>query len=507
MAILPKPILDYTDKDFEAIRLRLRKLISSVFPTWTDDSVANFGNILVEAFAFTGDVLTFYQDNQAAEGRIPTATLRRSLLSLVKLLAYTPKGIGAATSTISIQLSAPVAAGATLTFKAGERVKTGDVSTPVFYQFLADLAIAAGQQSATATVENSAFANGVLTSNGLPNQSFSLPSTPYIDGSFSVTFADGTYTQVANFLASTPSSQNFVIGVDANNRATAFFGNGINGKIPIGSGSYTYKTGGGSGGRLQLNALSIFENPSRIDSLGNTYQASIASSTVSSGGTDPETIGQIKVNAPASLTVLKRCVARSDYEVAALAVPGVARALHITSNEVGGTPQNSGITFVVPVGGGVPTAALLAAVAAQTATTGPLPATNTYQVLTQAPNYLTVNVSATVYRRQGTTTTAARANIATALGNFFAIQNADGTPNTTIDFGYYLKDQDGNPTNVLDWGILFAAIEAAGGIRKLDAGASGLLLNGLRADVPLGITQFPVLGSIALIDGATGASF
>ena len=50
MTILPSNT-DYTDKDFDAILLRARGLIRSVFPTWSDESVANFGNILVESFS------------------------------------------------------------------------------------------------------------------------------------------------------------------------------------------------------------------------------------------------------------------------------------------------------------------------------------------------------------------------------------------------------------------------------------------------------------------------
>ena len=59
MATLPESV-DYTDKDFDALRARLIALIKSVFPDWTDFDVASFGNLLVELYAYVGDVLTFY---------------------------------------------------------------------------------------------------------------------------------------------------------------------------------------------------------------------------------------------------------------------------------------------------------------------------------------------------------------------------------------------------------------------------------------------------------------
>src|SRR5882724_3545060 len=36
---------DYTDKDFDSLRLRLQSLARSAFPTWTDFNIANFGNL------------------------------------------------------------------------------------------------------------------------------------------------------------------------------------------------------------------------------------------------------------------------------------------------------------------------------------------------------------------------------------------------------------------------------------------------------------------------------
>jgi len=89
--------LDYTDRDFDSIQLRLQSLIRSVFPDWTDFNVANFGDILLDLFSHVGDVLGKYQDGQARESRIVTATQRRNVLALVKLLGYRAQGARAST--------------------------------------------------------------------------------------------------------------------------------------------------------------------------------------------------------------------------------------------------------------------------------------------------------------------------------------------------------------------------------------------------------------------------
>ena len=97
MSLLPTTV-DYTDKDFDALRARLIALVRSVFPDWTDFEVAGFGNVLIELYAFVGDVLTFYQDNLARESRLVTATQRKNVMALAQMLGYRLQGARAATA-------------------------------------------------------------------------------------------------------------------------------------------------------------------------------------------------------------------------------------------------------------------------------------------------------------------------------------------------------------------------------------------------------------------------
>src|SRR5260221_284313 len=151
MSILPINT-DFTDKDFTSLRARLFALIKSIFPTWTDASTANFGNMLVEMFAFVGDVISFNQDASAQESRIVTATQRRSVIALVKLLNYRPHG--AAASTVDVTFVAPGGLVANLIIPAGTVVRTQS-ENPVLFQLLSPLTLTPAQPNAIGTVENS----------------------------------------------------------------------------------------------------------------------------------------------------------------------------------------------------------------------------------------------------------------------------------------------------------------------------------------------------------------
>lgn len=502
MPLTPKQI-DFTDKDFDSMRLRLRNLIRSVFPEWTDFNVANFGNILLELFAQVGDILTFYQDNQARQSRIVTATQRKAILGLVKLINFTPSTATAATVDVTLTLaSTPTGS---VTIPKGSFVRTEEVTDPIRYQLLADAVIAAGASPATAVVscENSEPRDENFLSTALPNQTISLASTPYIDGSAVVTAGNGTYTQVTDLLSSTSTDLHYVVVVDQNDRATLRFGNGVNGAIPVGGIAVSYKIGGGSAGRVEQNKLKVVEG-AFTDSFGNPVTVTATNASASSGGSDRQSVAQIKERAPAALRVLNRTVAREDFEINALRLTDVARALMLTKNEDASVGENQGQLYIVPVGGGAASQALKDAVLTQVTVT--YPCTLTFSVGVYDAVYKMVDVYAAVYFKAGYTKATVAAAIRSALAAFFEPQNSDGTANTLVDFGANLKDANGNVTGELAFSDLFDVVRDTAGVRKVGSGVTDFTLNGQHADVVLIGREFPKLGTVTIIDADTGAN-
>lgn len=495
--------VDYTDKDFDSLRARLINLVGSAFPTWTDFNVANFGNILLELFAFVGDVLLYYQDNQARESRITTAQLRKSLLGLAKLIGYTPSGALASTVEVTVTLGAPPTGD--VTFAAGDTFRTLEITDPIVFQVLTSATILAGANppQAVLQLENSLNSQEIFTSTGLANQEFTLSDTPYLDDTLSIVAADGTYTQQDDFLSSTSTDRHFTVSVDENDRATVRFGNGINGSIPSGTITTDYKTGGGSSGNVEAGAIQKVDK-SYTDSFGNPQVVTVTNNNAASGGDDRETIEQIRVNAPESLRAINRTVSREDYEINAKRVDGVSRALMLTSNEREEIDENAGFLYVIPTGGGTPTQTLLDAV--ETMVTETYPNTITFLLTVAAPEYLTVDVQATVYLEAGTVPATVAAAIQSNLETFFDLELADGSPNPSIDFGFNLKDADGNAVNELAWSDVFDVVRDTTGVRKIGDSLGAFLLNGERSDVTIATQKFPVLGTVTLLNGDTGAT-
>jgi len=500
LAILP-PSVDYTDKDFDSLRARLIALVRSVFPDWSDFSVASFGNVLLEMYAFVGDVITFYLDNQARESRLVTATQRKNVIALARMLGYRLHGAQAATAEITFALARPPTADVVL--PAGAVVRTQEVTEPVRFQLLADVLIPAGADppDLAGVVENSETHTQLYDTLGLADLDVALDHTPYLDGSAVVSAANGAYSEIDSLLGSEPNDRQFMVLVDQNDRATIRFGNGASGAPPTGTVQVTYKTGGGASGNVDAGRLVVLEG-AFTDVHGHPVQVSVTNADPASGGTDRQSVAAAKLVAPDSLRTLTRTVTREDFEINARRVPGVARALMLTSNEDVSIDENAGILYVIPEGGGLPTPALKNAVLKQV--TDVYPHTLTFQIAVQSPVYRNVDVEARVYLRQGYAKAAVRDRIKANLAAMFRVSEADGTPNLLVDFGFNIKDADGNPVGEIAWSDVFNVVRDTDGVRKVGDRRGDLKLNGLPADIKLGIKEFPLLGNVTLIDGDTG---
>ena len=285
MPLLPEPV-DYTDRDFDALRARLVALVRSVFPDWTDFDVASFGNVLLEMFAFVGDVLTYYQDGLGRESRLVTATQRKNVIALAKMLGYRLPGARAATAMVLLSLKKPPAA--SVTFPVGTVVRTQEVTEPVRFQLLAPTTIPAGAEppAVLTLVEHSKTHTQLFDARGLSDLDLFLDHAPYLDGSAVVATPQGPFTEVESFLDSRPNDRHFVVTVDQSDRATLWFGSGTLGLPPSGTVSVSYKTGGGAHGNVDAGRLVVLEGAFK-DAHGTAVQVAVHNPSRSTPGACP----------------------------------------------------------------------------------------------------------------------------------------------------------------------------------------------------------------------------
>lgn len=510
VATITERASDFTNRDFDSWIIELRIRVPAAFPSWTDFNKANFGNILLEMFAHTLDVLSFVQDQQHKERFITFARLRRSMILLGRNVAFRLPGAVAATVDLEFTIGDNTPRTVDIVIPAGTVVLTFDRTDDVEFDLLADVTIPAGQIQATGSAENARARVDQPVFDGSPGQPVILSSIPFLDASATVIVTPDTFVEVLNFLSSGPTDRHFVVSIDQEDRATLTFGDGINGAIPNGNGTANYKTGGGEAGNVEANTLTQFRDGNSIpDASGDNVLLLVRNPVGASGGVDRMSVEEARVAIPESLTTLgQRSVTQDDFESNARKVRGVARAMMLTSDDDPSIAENVGELYIVPVGGGLPSTALKALVLSTILSD--FPPTLTFSFTVENPILRIVSISATVFLRSGITELEARAAILASYESFFALTNSDGSVNTQVDFGFKLKAlQGGTPVlGELPFSDLFNAMRDAVNpsnalvLRKIDEDTF------IPADdVLLLDREFPVLGSITLINGLTGLPF
>jgi len=104
MTVAPKkivPSVDYTSRDYSALRQELIVRVQDRVPGWAGNDPADFGLALIESFAYMGDLVNYYIDRIANESYLLTATQRQSVLNLAAQYGYYPQGYTSATTAIT----------------------------------------------------------------------------------------------------------------------------------------------------------------------------------------------------------------------------------------------------------------------------------------------------------------------------------------------------------------------------------------------------------------------
>jgi len=355
----PVPPVDYTSRDWLGFREFMLRAAQQKVPEWETRKASDFGVLLVELFAYMGDILSFYGDRIANESYLRTAVQRRSVLDIANMLGYIPSRGSAA--TVTLQFS--ILDGATNTpdelfyIPACTQVQTKDNvdSAPVIFELdedtFLDTALTPGQNdtvNVTATEGVKVQQESLGVSSGAANQRFVLAQSPVIEGTVEIYVDEGVgftlWQRVNNLLEGGASEATYSLLTDETGVTVIRFGDDRNGRVPLVGSQIraNYRVGGGQRGNVEANKLVRLVEPLEgVLSVTNPLPAS--------GGADPESLNEIRVNAPKALSTLERAVSLVDHANLCLRVPGVARATAVDQGVITNT-QN--IDLVVKATGG-----------------------------------------------------------------------------------------------------------------------------------------------------------
>lgn len=165
---------DYTSRDFFSIRQDLLRRAELTIQEWDNDDPSDFGNMLVDLWAYMGDILHFYIDRAAAETFLETATQRESVLAIANLLDYSPASARSSRGTCNVKITSfPPSSTSTFTI-SGASVSDGLVT----YTTTADHLMTAGQVVTISSMSPSTFNISEVVVNTIPTSTtFTVQTT------------------------------------------------------------------------------------------------------------------------------------------------------------------------------------------------------------------------------------------------------------------------------------------------------------------------------------------
>jgi len=361
--------IDYTSRDYQALVEDLTSLVNvRTNYAWTADDPNDLGSILLESFAYMGDIMSYYIDRVANELNLDTAARRKTLVDIGRLYGY--------------RVSGPTPARVNVVF---ENISDEAIDIPVGTQVLATLLY------------------GDFTTAG---QVVSLIDTDIVDNSVVVYVGQGVaftpWSYVESLTEAGPNQLVFTTNIDEDGNVSIEFGDGINGAIPPANQviSALYRISAGSAGNLNsgtIEEVTFIPGNNVPEAIG---YLSVSNPSASFGGADGDDNDQIREKVRDAITTRRRAVTLNDYSALAAQVPTVGRTKAVAAvySAVTLYLQTQNDDSVTPgIVSGSPTLTwtdLSAAVSAYLADKIPVGTTVTVQPPTYVDFYVTLTVTA-----------------------------------------------------------------------------------------------------------------
>lgn len=334
--------LTVSDLDFDNVKTNLKTFLQNQSEFQDYDFEGSGFAVLLDLLAYNTHYLGFNANMLANEMYLDSADVRKNVVSLAKMLGYTPTSAKAPTANIDITINNGT--GATVTMAKGT-VFTSTIGGTA-YQFVTNAETTISPLEGVYKFSSVPIFEGTLTTfkytvdSNDPDQKFLIPSVNADVTTLKVTVQNSSsdtttqvYTKVSGMTGLTSTSKVYFLQESDDGKFEVYFGDGIvgnalsDGNIVILEYVVTNKTA--------ANGASSFALSGAIGGFSN-----VSISTVSSaqGGSEPQTKESVRFNAPLQYSAQDRAVTTSDYETKVLELYPNAQAVSAWGGEDEETP-------------------------------------------------------------------------------------------------------------------------------------------------------------------------
>ena len=310
--------LNVSELDFDSIKANLRTFLESQ-PQFQDyDFEGSSLSILLDVLSYNTHYLSYIANMSTNEMYLDSADIRKNIVSLAKMLGYTPTSPRAPRASIDVVVNG--ATGSSVTMQKGT-VFTTTVDT-VDYQYVTNEDITISPVNGVYKFENVPLYEGTLVTfkytydTNDTDQKFVIPSVLADTSTLKVIVqtsgtdtAQKVYTVAGGYNDVSSISKVYFIQEGVSNKYEIYFGDGVTGrKLEDGNiviMEYIVTNTINSNGASKFNLSG---------NVGGFTNVTITTESNSSGGAIGESNESIKFNAPLQYGAQDRAVTATDYE-------------------------------------------------------------------------------------------------------------------------------------------------------------------------------------------------
>ena len=339
--------LRVTELDFDNIKENLKVFLKAQTEFKDYDFEGSGMNILLDTLAYNTHYLGFNANMLANEMFLDSASLRSSVVSHAKSLGYEVSSSRAPVATINVSLSTDAN---TKTMSAGTAFTTS--IDGVDYQFVTIADVTSSNTgsavpfdsvkiyegtyiTSTATVDSSEVDQRFLLNDARADTS---TLTVKVQNSSSDTTTT-TYTKATDITQLSSSSTVYYLQETDSGLFEVYFGDGVVSKGLSDGNIVTLQYVVTN--RTLANGASSFSSPSSIDGVTGITVTTVANAT---GGSNPETVESIKLNAPLDYASQGRAVTIDDYKTYTKKLFPNTQAVSVWGGEDGSYDTSTGVS-------------------------------------------------------------------------------------------------------------------------------------------------------------------
>ena len=313
------PTLDYADYDFDELKQQLIDRLKST-EAWLDTYESATGTMIIEFYAYTGNMAMYNLERTAEEVFWNTAQRKSSLINQSRLIGYIPKR--KVSSTGSLQFSVPTVATTRVTIPQYTQCQTAN---GVKFVTVRESTIEPGALSGSISAIQGEIITTEFGSDGGTTQEYQVNDTS-IENDEHVQFeaftafrvlVDGVeWTKVTSFILSNNIDTHYKIRAEIDDTVTVLLGDNINGKAPSAGQTVEIRyirSDGADGNVYQIGQVTTLNDTIYDEDDVEVTTVTVTNTTNMSGGDDAEDIEEIRAEAPNVFATGDRLVTKSDF--------------------------------------------------------------------------------------------------------------------------------------------------------------------------------------------------